>query len=425
VAARIVLSHAEQFDRLKESCPRAAPTAVVAGDLCLDRLDSSRPWRVDYRRALGVHPAQRLVVVTSTWGTGSLLNQDPRLLPRLLAELPHDEYRVASVLHPNVTDEKGAWQLRAWLDDARRAGLLMIPPEEGWRAALVAADCVIGDHGSVSLYAAALDRPVILGAFDAGDIDPHTAMAALGRTAPRLDPGAALVKQIDQTMSDHRPGRYDDLAARAFATEARHRAAGLLRDEVYSLLGLATPSTPVRLDPVPPPVPEPRPWEHGAHPTLLATAAIDTGPAATRISVRRHPSEVAGLSPVPLPDPHLVADDSERDPALRQMAGVLVRRPDSPGLYANHPPDDVLRALSRDAILADIPDPATVVVHHHGHSPVTLSTATPLPDPSALASAVRAWLDAGHPLDALPHHWTLVLGPAAHPVTTARDHPAT
>ena len=31
-----------------------------------------------------------------------------------------------------------------------RAGLGVIPPQEGWRAALVGADVLIGDHGSVT-----------------------------------------------------------------------------------------------------------------------------------------------------------------------------------------------------------------------------------------------------------------------------------
>ncbi|MFC7740294.1 hypothetical protein ACFQXA_03960 [Nocardiopsis composta] len=60
----------------------------------------------------------------------------------------------------------------------------LIPPEQGWQAALVAADAVIGDHGSVTYYAAALGRPVLLAAFDEGEVLPGSHIDLLGRAAP-------------------------------------------------------------------------------------------------------------------------------------------------------------------------------------------------------------------------------------------------
>ncbi|MZD04412.1 hypothetical protein GTW43_04860, partial [Streptomyces sp. SID5785] len=155
VADALVLSHPEQDERLRGVCPEAAHTGIVAGDPCWDRLLAARPLRERYRRALGVPPGRRLVLLSSTWGPDALFGDGgddvlPSLLPRLTSELPLDAYRCAAVLHPNVWHGHGPGQVRAWLDRARRAGLALIDPLHGWRQALLAADAVIGDHGSVT-----------------------------------------------------------------------------------------------------------------------------------------------------------------------------------------------------------------------------------------------------------------------------------
>ncbi|MEV7490801.1 hypothetical protein AB0O08_08530 [Streptomyces anulatus] len=170
---------------------------MLAGDPCFDRMLAARPYRDRFRRALGVGRGQRLVLLNSTWSPQSLLGDGegegaggtggddalPALLPRLASELPADEYRVAAVLHPNIWHGHGPGQIRAWLDRARRAGLALIDPLEDWRQALLAADVVIGDHGSVTYYAAALGTPVLLGAAPLDSLDPDAPVADFIRTA--------------------------------------------------------------------------------------------------------------------------------------------------------------------------------------------------------------------------------------------------
>ncbi|MFE0062902.1 hypothetical protein ACFWZ5_43250, partial [Streptomyces sp. NPDC059003] len=113
----LVLSHPEQVERLRAACPEAAPAAVLGGDPCFDRLLAARPYRERFRRALGVRRGQRLVLLNSTWNPESLFGDGgddvlPSLLPRLTAELPADEYRVAAVLHPNIWHGHGPGQIR-------------------------------------------------------------------------------------------------------------------------------------------------------------------------------------------------------------------------------------------------------------------------------------------------------------------------
>ncbi|MDQ1304600.1 MAG: hypothetical protein QG671_427, partial [Actinomycetota bacterium] len=160
----VVTSH-RQRTQLESASPGAAGSTVVVRDPFFDRLRASLDLRDQYRRTLGVHRGRRLIVASSTWGEESLWSRWQDLPTRLLAELPSDEYLVAAILHPNVWAWHGPWQVRTWLADALDSGLLLIPADQGWQRALVSADVVIGDHGSVTFYAAALGLPLLLGAF--------------------------------------------------------------------------------------------------------------------------------------------------------------------------------------------------------------------------------------------------------------------
>ncbi|MCZ0990700.1 hypothetical protein O1M54_43265 [Streptomyces diastatochromogenes] len=119
--AWLAVSHPDQ-ERQPRRPPEDRGPHPPAGRPCFDELLAGRPRRHAYREALGVSEGQRLVVVSSTWGTTSLLGRHPDLPVRLLGGLPHDEYRVAAVVHPNVWSAHGAWQIRALQSSALDAG---------------------------------------------------------------------------------------------------------------------------------------------------------------------------------------------------------------------------------------------------------------------------------------------------------------
>ncbi|MEU3955158.1 hypothetical protein AB0F45_23045, partial [Streptomyces achromogenes] len=198
VPAAIVLSHDEQLRRLADGCPEAVPRAVVAGDPCLDQLRAGLSFRVAYRRALGLLPGQRLVVVSSTWGRDSVLGTPGAdVLRRALAELPADEFRVLAAVHPNAWYGHGAWQIRHWLAPLTESGMLLPAPEsETWKAALCAADFLIGDHGSLTMYGTALGIPCVLGAFRDSAVARDSPMDRLGRLLPRLSRAVPLLPQL-------------------------------------------------------------------------------------------------------------------------------------------------------------------------------------------------------------------------------------
>ncbi|HUY45477.1 MAG TPA: hypothetical protein VMV92_07095 [Streptosporangiaceae bacterium] len=260
-AAGIVVATSAQLERLRRGCPQAAAVAVVAGDPCLDRLAASLPQRSAYRQALGTG-RRALVAVSSTWGPGSLLEQCPDLLTQLAGELPPEKYQLAAVTHPNVWCWHGRRQVSAWFADCARRGLIIVPPEEGWRAVLAAADVLVGDHGSVTCYGAAAGIPVSMAVYPPDEVDPRSQVASLARMAPRLRPDQPIAPQLEQVVTAWTPQLH--AAIHAQVTSAPGQAARTIRGLMYQLMKLAEPATPPKVEPVP--APTPTAWLAGGAP---------------------------------------------------------------------------------------------------------------------------------------------------------------
>ncbi|WFE63679.1 hypothetical protein [Micromonospora sp. WMMD714] len=244
--AALALAHDHEVEVLRRQCPEAVEAAVVVGDPCADRLVASLPWRAEYRHRMGMDE-QELVVVSSTWGRDGVFGRWPDLLPQLMTQLPPDRYRIAALLHPAVWDAHGHRQIRAWLRDCLDAGLLLPRPTEDWRGPVVAADHVIGDHGSVTAYAAAIGRPVLLlpglRSLPAAGTPQHL----LDTTASRLDPRRPLAPQLAL------PGEIDRQAVMGALTGRPGEAGMLLRRTMYRLLRLAEPGRHRQTGPAPMP----------------------------------------------------------------------------------------------------------------------------------------------------------------------------
>ncbi|GAA4095542.1 hypothetical protein [Actinomadura miaoliensis] len=253
VPSSIAMAHERHQAMLERECPEALPVTFVAGDPCLDRLMVSLPYRDAYRRALGVEDGQQMIFLSSTWDTNSLLGQHPDLLLRVTAELPSDEYRIVAALHPHVWAWYGRRQVTSWYADCLRLGLRLLPPEEGWRAALVAADRIVGDHGSVTCYGAALGVPVLLGAFPEDSVAPGSHTARLGMMAARVDWDRSLRRQLDEAVHSFSADAYADF--RRELSSRPGEAARLIRREMYRLMRLPDRQSPPRIVPVPLPRP--------------------------------------------------------------------------------------------------------------------------------------------------------------------------
>lgn len=443
LAAATVLSHPEQLERLRASCPQAAPTAVLAGDPCYDRLIGALAQRELFRRALGVAPGQKLVVLSSTWSSRSLFGaldageEDgaddllPWLLSRLSTELPADEYRSVAVLHPNIWYGHGPGQVRAWLDHARRAGLAAVPPLDWWRQALIAADCVLGDHSSVTYYAAAIGVPVLLGAFPQDALDPHSPVAALGRTAPRLVRRGSLRAQIDAAIATHEPGRYARFAEQASSSPGE--SAGLLRRLFYGLMGLPEPEGHAALlDPLP--LPPHQPARRTAPVRVFAEVADGRTP---EVAVVRHP--VSGDAPDPAEGlaaraelAHTAVDEGTRETGRLRVADVVLRQAPADDPRLGPPAAWTAEALARYpycALVAYADGPDRCVVRTRQGDLLRLSAAPgpdgrpDLCDPAAYASALHAWVASGRKVSEAVPRLVVRTGAVTRRVTVERLSP--
>lgn len=399
--AWLALSHPEQERQLLSAHPKSAGRTLVVGDPCLDELVASATRRGGYRRALGVADHQRLVLLSSTWGPTSLIGRSPGLPARLLADLPWDTYRVALVLHPNVWAAHGSWHVRVLQAEALDAGLLLMPPVHDWRPALVAADAVIGDHGSVTMYGAALGTPLALAAYGK-DAVPGTAGADLARLAPRFDPEGGALRQIEDILRVHagEPERYAPVTARAF--DGPGTALARLRTALYDLLRLkpprSAPPSPLTLTAPDNPAVAVASW---AVDTRIDVAA--TGRAA--VTVRRIPAAVAG-------EPgegegrfaHLaVRPEEERDLRLTESASVLLNSAAAPTAAEGRRWTADAFARWPGALLAAtaLSDGACLVARRDGRTVRTRAGGTGA-DPGLVAAVVYTFLRADRVPDDSP-----------------------
>ncbi|MFE3174507.1 hypothetical protein ACFXPA_38065 [Amycolatopsis sp. NPDC059090] len=245
IAEHHVLSHPEQLDRLREYCPEAAEHAVIAGDSCLDRLHASQGLRESYRQAFGVDGGQKLVLLSSTWGPQSLYGSRTDLPARIAQQLPLDEFTVVLALHPNVGQGHYPWQLQMWLRECERAGVIVLTEDDLWQPAAIAADVVIGDHGSVTYYSACLGTSVLLASAPHEAVDPGSPVAALLRAAPKLTEQPL----ADQLITATQPAELAELTA--LATSVPGQSAALLTEIGYDALRLPPPEQPIGFTTVP------------------------------------------------------------------------------------------------------------------------------------------------------------------------------
>ena len=333
----------------------------------------SRHRATDYRTALGAQD-KTLIVLASTWGPRSLFGSHPDLAARLTTELPADEYQVCAIMHPGITSAHSPYQLNAWLSEAQRAGLRVVPPETGWQAAIMAASCVISDYGSLALYAAAMDCPLLLTGNGTSTV-PGSPMAALTAQTARLDVDRALAPQLELAIRRHTPGDHNAIVKQAVGEP--EVSAELLRPLVYRLLDLPEPAT----EPVLPPIDVPKYDRHTV--PAFVVGAEDHG---DTLVLRRFPSN--GLRH-DLDFRHLTADATHA--TLRQItAASIIHKGLSPdeGWRFDEWSAATLRQWPDARLVAASLGPRTCLVRTRTDQRLTLTMPDTRVDPLVLASLV-------------------------------------
>ncbi|MEU6348127.1 hypothetical protein ABZ896_02220 [Streptomyces sp. NPDC047072] len=240
VPAAIAMAHEEDRVRLGRQCPEALPVAEVVGDPCYDRVAASLPFRALYREALGTGPGQELVLVCSTWGPDSLLGRHWDLLERLAAELPREEFRIVVMLHSHVWNAHSEWHIRSAFAGLARAGVGLVSQHAEWSGAVVGADYVVGDHGSVGLYATMTGARILTAGAPDTDLDSGSPMAGLRALAPRVRRGSHVRRQLRRSTAAYRAGQYAHIASRLSSEPGRF--APLMRALLYRRLHLRAPA---------------------------------------------------------------------------------------------------------------------------------------------------------------------------------------
>lgn len=253
VPAALALAHRDDLGALRRHCPEALAVAEVVGDSAYDLLVTGLRSRPRIRAALGLRRGQKLVLVSSTWGLGSSFSRLDALLPRLLSELDPAVYRVAVLVHPNVRSGHGDWQVRSWLATPRGHGIAVVPPRTDWRSMVIAADWLIGDHGSVTLYGTLARVPILLARFPEDDVNPDSPTAELARVAPALSPAHRLSEQLAYARSSYPAAEFARIARQLSSEPGRFGRN--LRRVMYRLLRLGEPAHPPVLPPLPLPAP--------------------------------------------------------------------------------------------------------------------------------------------------------------------------
>ncbi|MFF8914426.1 hypothetical protein ACF08M_14155 [Streptomyces sp. NPDC015032] len=389
VPAAIGVSHPEQIDRLAETCPEAVPYAVTVGDWCFQRIRASMSRRDHYRARLGAVNGRRLVVVHSTWSSHSLLGRHPGLPLRLVTSLPVDEFAVAAVFHPNVWARHTPDGVFDRLAEAMDAGLMIIPPQEGWRAAVVASDWVVGDHGSTSFYSAAADRVTLLAATGLDELDPASPAAAFAHRAPRLAPDRDVYAQLMDAARRYDPEDLRPVVDRQLASVDTSGAR--TQERMYAFLAQRGVRPP-RYAPHPSPVPAPEPAHRPAPTAYDVTGAHDgTG----TVDVRRRPmiaghhTEARGFYAVTGEENHLL---------WRQAAEVVARTEIEAELPATEWADRESRRSEHANVLVAAVDTTRCLVRLRGGRELearterTWGTRRPPLDAVVLGAAVNLWL---------------------------------
>lgn len=306
--ALIGLSSDEQRSRM---CEEARDRGIVIGDMVLDKLMAHADLKPYFQQDLKIGD-RKLVVVSSTWGRQSTFATQRQIITRLVADLPADEYAVALVLHPNIWWGESRFEIKVHLRDALDSGLLLID-HTTWQGAIIAADLVVGDHGSVTGYAVGMGRPVLVAADGSAELDDNSPLSSLHAALPHISGEKPLREQVERALNEHHPEAWKPYTDMLFELPGEGLAAAA--NALRGLMGL------------PPLAGSPRPRDAEAPGVIAGKPARSHRVVVTTSDdiehVERFPSFIKRAAD--LADPMLVVSAREVDPVTRDGADVVVR----------------------------------------------------------------------------------------------------
>lgn len=306
--ALVGLSSSEQRSRM---CEEARGRGIVIGDLVLDKLVAHVHQKPYFQEDLKIGN-RKLIVVSSTWGKWSAYATQREIITRLVADLPSDEYAVALVLHPNIWWGESEYEIKVHLRDALDSGLLLID-HTTWQSAIVAADLVVGDHGSVTCYAACMGLPVLVVADGSAELDEESPLAELHAALPRISVSEPLRERVERTLAEHDPAHWESYTDKLF--ELPGQGLEMAANALLGLMGLPPLTESPRLRDVEAPKVVAGKAARSHHVVVTTSNGIE--------HVDRYPSIIKFSGD--LDDSMLVVSAREVDSVTRDNADVVVR----------------------------------------------------------------------------------------------------
>ncbi|MCA9402380.1 MAG: CDP-glycerol glycerophosphotransferase family protein [Candidatus Omnitrophica bacterium] len=235
--ARIFCANEHEFRTVKDHFPDHAPRVRVVGNLLVDQMLTAGDQRDAILRRLGLDPRRRTLMVTSTWRGDSLAQSQGRELMDKLDDLLK-RYNIIVSFHQNnfVREYSPDLDWRAEFAARDCPGLHILRQNETSLACLPAADVLLTDHTSTSLYYLFLNRPVVYYVHPNVRYDKGALILELQKIARTVDSLANLEADIAAAETGFDPDAYARLAAKA-CSYAGHGWQRMER-EIYDTLGL-------------------------------------------------------------------------------------------------------------------------------------------------------------------------------------------
>jgi hypothetical protein len=232
----------EAADRTIASDPRLAPYIRFMGDLRSDRMLELVPRRREVRREIGFSDSDLVVLVQSTWGPQSIMEQcGKELFDEMVRLLDQGKYKFIASTHPHhwhgAHAERHPWG--EFLLQMERPGLKIIRPGDDWAKFMVASDVSVNDNTSLSSTYCQLHKPMVFIDLPEKTVPEGSTVHKLYSISPHFRSPSDFERAIDQALADYPMDRLHEVALQVNSFPGE--AAGRIEQELYRLLALETP----------------------------------------------------------------------------------------------------------------------------------------------------------------------------------------
>jgi hypothetical protein len=223
--------------KITKHYPKFCPYIRVVGKLLVDQLLS---YSEDQRRSeilrLKFDPGKKTIMLTSTWGPNSIIQQLGLDFVQAVEAL-RGSYNVIVSLHLNNFTQYFFKGLK--MEELLRgigSGVHIVPPHESGTRYLPLADLLVMDHTSLGFYYTVLKRPIIF--YDNLEIDyaPSSLIFDLREVAYRVRDLSQVRTDIDRAFANFDPSKTQSLADKTFSHQGQ--AKRRYQEEILDSLGL-------------------------------------------------------------------------------------------------------------------------------------------------------------------------------------------